>query len=93
MYENNECACSDKRNAMELREPMEKQMCNNANELLALLCEIESMAARIDGTLFGRFDGEKKCNPTPSCLAENIDIAMDEARIIAKTLDKIIQRL
>ena len=80
-------------NAMELREPPEKQMCSNANELLAYLCDIESMAARIDGALFGRLDGEKKCNPTPSCLAECIDIAVDEARIIAKTLDKIIQRL
>ena len=93
MYETSECGCSEIANPMEVRHDPEKQISSRATELLGILCEIERMANRIDGTLFARLDGEKKCDPTPSCLAENIELALDEARVIAKTLDKIIQRL
>lgn len=92
MYEH-ECGCNERAIPMEVRETSEKQISTRATELLGILCEIERMANVIDSTLFARLDGEKKCNPTPSCLAENIELALDEARVIAKTLDKIIQRL
>lgn len=95
MYRNeNACACEEAlRPTMELRESPDNQICNKANELLCILREIGCMTARIDTVLFSRNEGDKKCEPTPCCLAENLQMAMDEARVIAKTLDKIIQRL
>ena len=91
MYENNECACNEMK--LNPRENSEKQICTRASDLLSVLREIGCMADRIEGILFASLGNEKKCDPTPSCLSDNIDMAMDEARVIAKTLDKIIQRL
>lgn len=90
-YNHGDCCCDSGKTLV--KEPVHDKICENACDLLKTLDRIECEVLNIHGILFGSDEDVEGKNPEPTCLRENIDMALDKARFIEKSLDAIIARL
>jgi hypothetical protein len=68
-------------------------ICGKANDLLHALMRIESLVVHIDDILFCAECMQSAEKEAPNCLATNVDLACETAKVITARLEKIINRL